>query len=176
MSFRRSLLFALLLSGGMAVPALARPAITLDASLIQREGAWGHRELASYALPGMPLILGGEWSQDGIITSLAGHARWRLGTDTWGVSPLVGWRGQWGGAGLQGPEAGIGFDVAFSPQVPSLQADLSASVGLNGQIAPQVRLVSRYRVLTWLDLQASYRLEHWAGWTQVWGVGAGLVF
>jgi hypothetical protein len=176
MSIRHSLLPALLLSGGLAGPALARPAVTLDASLIQREGAWGHREQASYALPGLPLTLDGEWSQDGIITSLAGHARWRMGTDTWGVSPLVGWRGQWGGAGLQGPEAGIGLDVGFSPQVPSLQADLSAIVGLSGQILPHLRLVSRYRVLTCLDLHASYRLEHWAAWTQVWGVGAGLLF
>jgi hypothetical protein len=143
-------------------------------TLTERAGAWGYRVQATAHMPGSGFALDGEWASDAIITSYAATARYRFGSDWFGVTPLAGWRGQLGGAGITCPEFGVGLDLAFSPHVPSLQADLSAVLGLN-QVLPHLRLTSRYRVLSFLDLQASYRLEQWASWTQVWGVGASIV-
>jgi hypothetical protein len=158
-----------------AVPATAAPRFETGGTLIQRDGDWGCRLNVAQGFQDSDFSLAGEWSLDRTITSYAGTARYRFGSDWLGVSPLAGWRGQVGGAGITGPEVGLGLDLAFSPQVPSLQAEASALIGLNGAVTPHLRLMSRYRVLTFLDLQASYRLEQWASWTQVWGVGASFV-
>lgn len=166
-------LLTLALVGGLALAAHAQPWLDAGGTLTERDGAWGYRVNAQAPLAGSGVSLQGEWAADAIVRSYAANVRYRLGSDLIGVAPFVGWRGQVGG--MTGPEVGLGGELAFSPQVPSLQADLGAIVGLNGTVLAQMRLLSRYRVLTWLDLQASYRLEQWASWTQVWGVGAHLV-
>ena len=154
-------------------PASAAPLIDAGASVTERSGSFGYRAQATLGILQTGLSLGGEWAQDAFVNTYAGTARWRLGGDNWGIWPLAGWRANLGG--IQGPEVGLGFDVGFSPLVPSLTVEGGSVIGLDGQWAPQLRVSSRYRVLALLDLDASYRLENWASWTHVWGLGAHLV-
>ena len=157
-----------------SLPAIAAPLIDAGASVTERSGSFGYRAQATLGILQTGLSLGGEWAQDAFVSTYAGTARWRIGGENWGVWPLAGWRANLGG--IQGPEVGLGFDIGFSPLVPSLTVEGGSVIGLDGQWAPQLRVSSRYRVLALLDLDASYRLENWASWTHVWGLGAHLVF
>ncbi|MBC7544512.1 MAG: hypothetical protein H7338_17460 [Candidatus Sericytochromatia bacterium] len=173
----RGLLATCLLTA-VVLPAQALPVIDAGASLTEREGSWGYRVQATFGLPGSGLSAGGEWTQDSLFNTYAGTARYRFGTDWWGIWPLAGWRGHTGGVqtAMQGPEFGLGFDLSFSPMVPSLVIEGGSIYSLDGHFAPQLRINSRYRVLNVLDLDASYRLENWASWSQVWGLGAHFVW
>ena len=149
---------------------------SLGVALIERAGGFGSRAQVEhwFGPAGDGFGLAAEGSLDPAMTLWAAGLRYRWGHEHAAVWPLVGWRGQWNG--LQGPECGLGGEVGFGAGTAAVRGEAGWTFGLNGQVATGIRLSSRYRVLRPFDLEASYRLESWPAWSQVWGLGVNLVW
>lgn len=180
------LLTSLLLAPPAAIDTSeVQPRTAAGIHYLQRDGHSGYRIEARHWLSSEANRLGfaAEWNHGGpwgdgnpqaSWQQVAGTGRYRIGTDYWGIWPLAGWRGALGG--LHGPELGGGAEIGFGPGTAFLSAEGGAVYGLNGHWGGGLRVSSRYRVLRPVELEASYRLENWGSWSQVWGLGAHAVF